>query len=204
MLICGALMLHFIPLGALCHPIHMHQKSVERKDVENNNSDATENEILTGANQDGRKAHKLKSQGSAPGRRLIELRDLHDHDEFQSSYSIEKMGLEDSSPKSVISEKKIKHKSLPKRVINGCVQVFDLKLLCYFPFLSLTLLSMATITTHSIHVAFLSSLAEEKGFTPQQTGLLLILINCSDLPSKVQLHVTWGQLHIKHTFTSQH
>ena len=42
-------MLHFIPFGALCHPIHMHRKSVERNDVENNNSDPTENEILTGA-----------------------------------------------------------------------------------------------------------------------------------------------------------
>ena len=134
MLIFGALMLHFIPFGALCHPIHMHQKSVERNDVENNNSDATENETLTGADQDGRKLHKFKSQGSAPGRRLIELRDLHDHDEFQSSYSIENMDMEDSSPKSVISEKKVKHKNLPKRVIKGCVQVFDLKLLCHFPF----------------------------------------------------------------------
>ena len=182
-------MLHFIPFGALLHPIHMHQKSVELNDVENNNSDATENEILTGVDQDGRKAQKFKSQGNAPGRRLIELRDLHDHDEFQSSYSIENMDMEDSSSKSVISEKKVKHKNLPKRVIKGCVQVFDLKLLCYFPFLSLTLLSMATITTHSINVAFLSSLAEEKGFTPQQTGLLLILISCSDLPSKIQFPV---------------
>ena len=182
-------MLHFIPFGALCHPIHMHQKSVERNDVENNNSDATENEILTGADQNGHKAQKFKSQGSAPGRRLIELRDLHDHDEFQSSYSVENMGMEDNSPKSVVSEKKVKHKSLPKRVISGCVQVFDLRLLCYFPFLSLTLLSMATITTLSINVAFLSSLAEEKGFTPQQTGLLLILISVSDFPSKNQLHV---------------
>ena len=174
-------MLHFIPFGALCHPIHMHQKSVQQNDIKNNNSDATENEILRGADQ----AQKFMSQGSAPGRRLIELRDLHDHDEFQSSYSIENKGMEDPSLKSVLSEKKSKQENLPQRVIKGCIQMFDLRLLCYFPFLSLTLLSMATITTHSINVAFLSSLAEEKGFTLKQTGLLLILISCSDLPSKV-------------------
>ena len=174
-------MLNFTPLGALCHPVYFHQKSTKPKDIENNNADANEVESMASEDDAGIKT----SESTAMTRRLtVKRNEIHDIDEYQSIYSIDKLDMEDSNPKGDPKSKEEEKGNSPRGLSKKCVEVFDLTLLCYFPFLTLTLLAIAQTVSYQTNLIFLSSLAEEKGLTKEEIGLLLMMLSCSDFPSK--------------------
>ena len=184
LLICGALMFHFTPFGSLCHPVEWHENVYQQTDVENKEGGVVGNDETSKMEELRMLQRKISREDSKIDRRVVEIIEHHDHEEYQSMCSLDKIGKEVAIQGEGATKELAKAKSLPQRIANACVKAFDLKLLCYFPFLFLALLSMATITALVTNQVFLSSLAEDKGFTPQETGLLLMVINCVDIPSK--------------------
>ena len=154
-----------------------------------------------GSNEEGCKAddfknlrRKLSRQDSKVDKRVVEIMEQNDQEEYQSMCSLDKIGKETAIQERNSSKnntKTTKAKSLPHKMATGCIQTFGLKLLCYFPFLSLALLSLATFITHVIYQVFLSSLAEDKGYTPGEIRFLLMALSCADIPSKGNCSVNY-------------